>query len=160
MARKDAGMIRIAFVLLLAIALVPYAAPAFAQGNLPGGSYLQSCRNISKRHHYLSATCNAPSGAAVNSTLDLRRCGPGSLVANSNGYLSCGAPLAGGWNGRLPEGSYQQSCQNIGMSGTVLSAACTSQNGTLVQSSLDTRRCQWNSGIRNTNGRLDCAGYR
>jgi hypothetical protein len=153
-------MIRTVFILFLAIALVPYAAPAFAQGNLPGGSYLQSCRNISKRHHYLSATCSAPNGTSVNSTLDLRRCGPGSLVANSNGYLSCGATLAGGWNGRLPEGSYQQSCQNISMSGSVLSAACTSPNGTLIQSSLDTRRCQWNSGIKNNNGGLACANYR
>jgi hypothetical protein len=46
------------------------------------------------------------------------------------------------------------------MSGSVLSAACTSPNGTLIQSSLDTRRCQWNSGIKNNNGGLACANYR
>jgi len=130
-------------------------------GYLPQGSYLQSCRNISKRHHFISASCEGPRGGQIASSLDLRRCAPGSLVANINGYLQCGAQVAGGgWNGRLPQGSYQGSCTNVAMSGSVLSASCTAPNGQAVQSSLDTNRCQWNSGIKNTNGRLDCANYR
>jgi hypothetical protein len=129
-------------------------------GYLPQGSYLQSCRNISKQGHFLSATCTPPRGGPLNSSLDLRRCGRGALVANNNGYLNCGASGGAGWNGRLPQGSYESSCTNIAMSGPVLSAACSAPNGQAVQSSLDTSRCQWNSGIKNTNGRLDCANYR
>lgn len=59
--------------------------------------------------------------------------------------------------GVLPSGSYQQSCVNLSMRGTMLSGACTAMNGRRIYSSIEVRRCE-SSGrdIRNDDGRLRC----
>jgi len=125
---------------------------------LPGGSYLESCSGISRSGLVLSATCSAPNGSQVQSSLDLTTCRHGAGIQNRNGNLACGA--GGRWTGGLPQGSYRQSCQELSMSGMTLSASCTNPNGSLVRTSLDVTRCQWGSGIRNENGQLTCATYR
>lgn len=55
---------------------------------LPGGSYQQSCINARMNGSTLSASCTAPNGNRVYSSLDVRRCRGGD-IANRNGYLGC-----------------------------------------------------------------------
>ena len=61
----------------------------------------------------------------------------------------------------LPSGSYQQTCRNIGVSGSRLHATCQDGNGNWQTTELsDYQRCS--SEIVNTNGTLQCntaAGY-
>ncbi len=56
-----------------------------------------------------------------------------------------------------PSGSYQQSCVNISMHGSTLSASCTAGSGGRVYSSLDVNRCG-GSNVINSNGYLRCSG--
>ncbi len=72
---------------------------------------------------------------------------------NNNGYN-------GGYNngyGSLPPGSYQQSCNNVQMRGSMLSGSCTAANGNRVYSTIDVSRCS-NNAVKNDNGHLRC-GY-
>ncbi len=68
--------------------------------------------------------------------------------ANGNGYGY------GYGNGSLPAGLYQNSCTNIRMNGSTLSASCTSGSGQRVYSSINANRCQ---SVRNDNGYLRCS---
>lgn len=57
---------------------------------LPGGSYQQSCVNARMSGPVLSASCSAPNGRYVRSSLDIRRCQQHATdIANLNGYLRC-----------------------------------------------------------------------
>ncbi len=60
-----------------------------------------------------------------------------------------------GYN-NVPSGSYQQSCNNLRMNGSTLSASCTAANGQRVYSSLNVNGC--NGDIANNNGHLTCNG--
>jgi hypothetical protein len=75
--------------------LVPLAAsPAAAQ--VPGGSYLQLCRDIQVRGDRLSATCRTREGSSNQTSLDnIDRCVGG--ISNYNGRLVCGT-YGGGFN--------------------------------------------------------------
>ena len=69
--------------------------------------------------------------------------------------VTASAQQYGGY-GYPPPGSYQQSCNNVQMRGSVLSASCTSTSGQRVYSSLNVNGC--NGDIANVNGRLSCNG--
>ena len=58
----------------------------------------------------------------------------------------------------LPPGSYQQSCTNVSMRGSTLSASCTDPSGRRVYSSLNVNNCG-GSSVQNINGQLSCNGY-
>ena len=88
---------------------------------------------------------------------------------NGNAYGYYGNRDNGGYNGNggyygngnygygLPSGSYQQSCTNERIYGSVLSASCTATNGAYINSSIDVRQCQSRgSDIANRNGYLSC----
>ncbi len=76
---------------------------------------------------------------------------------NNGGYYGNGGYGNGNYGYGLPPGSYQQSCMNARMNGSVLSATCTAANGSYVNSSVDVRRCQSRgSDIANRNGYLSC----
>ena len=63
----------------------------------------------------------------------------------------------GGWgpgDGRTPQGSYQQSCRDIRISGATLTATCQDSRGRWQYSSLNYRNCR--DDIANQNGRLAC----
>lgn len=60
-----------------------------------------------------------------------------------------------GYN-NVPSGSYQQSCNNLRMNGSTLSASCTAANGQRVYSSLNVNGCR--GDIANNNGHLTCNG--
>ena len=164
-----------AFGATLALALCT-AGAAQAQGYnntgyIPAGSYQQSCQNIRVRGNRLRAECTNTSGQWVASSLQLNQCRGGD-IANYNGQLTCarnggygrgngyygrgsGYYGGGGFNG-TPGGSYQQSCQNIRMNGSVLTASCTNYQSQYVQSYLDVSRCARNDDIANVNGQLRC----
>lgn len=83
--------------------------------------------------------------------------GNGNGSGNGYGYNNGGYGGYGGYGYGLPQGSYQQSCTNDRMNGSILSASCTSTNGAQVYSSIDVRRCQSRgTDIANRNGYLSC----
>ena len=76
------------------------------------------------------------------------------------GGLIAGLALAGfscaAFAQALPPGSYQQSCSNIGMQGSTLSAVCRATDGRGVQTALNVANCVGDIG--NNNGQLQCNG--
>lgn len=177
-----------ASVLMAAVAAAAVA-PASAQVygnygngyNLPQGSYLQSCTNITVRGSMLRATCTEPNGQTMRTSIDVNQCG-GRDILNNNGALACGngqynytTARAYGrryrqryYNGNynynngynnggfsIPPGSYQASCTNMRMVGaSVLQASCTAPNGARITSTINVRRCY--NDVRNDNGYLRC----
>jgi hypothetical protein len=69
-------------------------------GQLPQGSYLQTCRGANLNGNVLSAQCTGPTGAPVFSSLDTNGC-RGRDISNDRGYLRCNA--GGGGGPRPPE---------------------------------------------------------
>jgi len=127
-------------------------------GTPPGGSYQSSCTNVQMRGSMLSGTCTAPNGNNVTSTLDASSCG-GADIANRNGSLQCSGAAYNGYRnnnsyGAGPGGSYQSSCTNVQMRGSVLTATCTAPNGTNITSTINVSNC--NVDIANRNGYLRC----
>ena len=55
-----------------------------------------------------------------------------------------------------PQGSYLDSCTNVGMAGDRLFADCRRMDGTWRRSALDVSGCR--GGIANINGHLTCGG--
>jgi hypothetical protein len=159
-------------------------APALAQW-VPPGSYQQSCTNVRVRDGELTARCTNSSGQRVRSSIAVNSCRGGDIAnsngqltcnggngygrgrgygnGNGNGYNN-GNGYGRGYNngngygrgnGYAPGGSYQQSCNNIRMSGGVLTASCPSGNGNWMTTSIDPRSCR-GTDITNRNGRLSC----
>jgi hypothetical protein len=120
-------------------------------GNLPGGSWRQSCRNGNMNHNVLHAQCQRVNGNWRNSTIDPRSCGNRG-VGNNDGNLVCE-----GSGGILPNGSWQQSCRNGNMNYNMLYAQCQRVNGSYRVSSIDPRSCG-NRGVGNNDGNLVCEG--
>ena len=161
-------MKRTALSLTAALALAAMAVGTASAQNIPSGSYQQSCTNIRVRGNVLTAACTAPQGGRVRSSIDLSSCRRGD-IANSNGQLTCnsngygrGRGNGNGYGnngnngyGRLPAGSYQQSCTNATMNGGVLTANCPAGNGARTTSSINASACR-GADIANRNGRLQC----
>ena len=57
-------------------------------GQLPAGSYLQTCRGANLNGNMLSAQCTGPTGAPIFSSIDTNGC-RGRDIANDRGYLRC-----------------------------------------------------------------------
>ncbi len=137
-----------------------------AQGELPYGTYRQTCRNISYNGTRLSAKCQKVDGGWRNTSLDYRNC-QGGQVINENGNLRCGGEggyaggygrpgYAGGWQGGLPPGDYKRTCQNMRVEGDRLYANCQRTNGSWNDTSLNVNQC--GGPIVNDNGNLRCGG--
>lgn len=58
-----------------------------------------------------------------------------------------------------PRGSYQQSCGEVRMNGSAMTAVCGNGRGRSYQSTIDVNRCG-GSDISNNRGVLQCGGYR
>jgi len=159
---------------------VATASAQFGFGNIPSGSYQQSCVNAYMRGNTLIASCTNNNGQRVTSSLDVSRC-RGADIGNVNGTLSCNGNGYGGYRGygrrdrnndrdndnddrfgnrnfgnQLPSGSYQQSCTNARITGNVLHATCTNSQGFGVRSSLNLNQCGRRADIGNIDGRLRC----
>lgn len=78
----------------------------------------------------------------------------GLLAAST---LSAPAQVYGTYNNSLPGGSYQQSCSNATIRGSILAASCNAPNGRQVWSQIDVSRCN-GGAIANNNGYLTCQG--
>jgi len=144
-------------------------------GNVPAGSYQQSCTNVRVRGNgLLMANCTNNSGQRVRSQLAYQSC-RGSDIGNINGQLSCvrtgnyygrgqgrygngrGGRYGNGYNnGALPAGSYQASCNNASMQGSTLSANCRNNSGAYMTSYLNVTQCRASDDIGNLNGQLRC----
>ena len=147
----------------------------------PGGSYRQTCRDVSVRGDTLRATCQDQGGNWRNTELrDYDRCR--GEIQNLNGNLSCtGGNGPGNYGDRDhdrdydhdrdrdhdrdhdrdrdryngPPGSYSQTCQNIQVNGNTLNASCQKKNGKWKNTSLHNfRGCR---DIENDNGKLRCS---
>jgi hypothetical protein len=134
--------------------------PAGAQ-NLPGGSYQQSCVNIYTQGATLFASCTAPNGSRVASSLNFTQCPRGADIGNNAGRLGCNGggyrPGPGpGYGGGVPQGSYLQSCRHVHIAGGQLVASCSAPNGALVRTSMPLGACRHGGDIANNSGRLGC----
>lgn len=131
------------------------------QGGLPQGSYQQTCRDARIDGDHLEARCRDKDGQWRNTYVDLRGCR--GDIANNDGNLRCedrggwqggGYGQGGRWGGGLPQGSYQQTCQDIRMNGDLLEARCRETDGDMRNTSINYRSCR--GDILNVNGNLTC----
>ena len=93
--------------------------------NLPRGSYKQTCKDAYVDGNWLYAKCKKNNGSWFTTTLKYSNCNKD--IWNNNGILTCGG--GGGGSGKLPSGSYKQTCKNAYVEGNVLEADCLNSNG-------------------------------
>jgi hypothetical protein len=127
-------------------------------GWLPMGSYRNSCRNITIEGGTLTAECRDSFGRFRYTELPgYRSCRD---IVNANGILRCSRDSDDNdddyGDGRLPGGSWRNTCQNGRVVGNVLTATCKDSYGSWRASTLDLRYCRFN--VDNENGRLVCGG--
>jgi len=154
------------------------------RGNIPFGTYIQTCRNIRARGYAVAAECQTSNGSWRNTSLfNFDQCT--SAIANADGHLVCpkGAGgnvyddhrgdddrgrhdddrnrhddrdrYMGGWQGDVPAGTYIQSCRNIRVNGYAIAAECEARNGSWRNTSLFNFD-QCTSPIANDDGHLVC----
>ena len=98
-------------------------------------SYQNSCRNIQVSGASLAALCSRKNDGSNVTSISIRG------IENQNGRLTYSS------NSNYSS-SYQNSCQNIKVSGATLSARCRRTNGGYKRTSISIR------GIENQNGKL------
>ena len=162
----------LAFGVVAALLLIaPRPAHAAPGAAAPGGSYLQSCREIAFDGMKLSAQCDSGReevtfrstlglGGATEywpSELEPARCAAGADIFDANGILHCFARPGAALGGAIPGGSYLQSCRFASVAqGQVLSALCTTVGGDEATPQLDLTLCDPAAGIDNIDGQLVC----
>jgi len=117
---------------------------------LPKGSYKDSCKNSYTEGKRLYSTCEQRNGRWNKTSINYKKCDKN--ISNDNGELVCGK--AGGGGGKLPPGSYKDSCKNIYKEGNTLEADCRNKNGKWKHSSIRFKDCK--NGLWNDNGKLRC----
>jgi hypothetical protein len=141
-----------------AIALASLAAapqPALAgDGQLPGGSWHQSCRDGYIRDGVLYADCLRADGRYSSSSVQITSC---QVFGNRDGRLFCESPGDRKYSDRNQwHGSFRDSCREIsvGQYGK-LSAKCRMDNGRYKRSKLLAENCpSYRAGTHN--GKLVC----
>jgi len=116
----------------------------------PKGSYQNSCKNIRVDGKQLKAKCEKKNGNWNSTSINYKKCS--GDISNSNGELSCN----GGGGGKIPKGSYRDSCKNSYVEGNRLYSNCKKNNGGWNKSSINYKNC--NKDIKNDNGKLTCGG--
>ena len=116
---------------------------------IPPGSYKNSCEDIRTRDGELMARCQMQDGQWRESSLYYRDCY--QEITNQNGKLTCGRRHH---NNMLPRGSYKETCRDISMHGSILSAECQRRDGSWRWTSLNVNDCY--GRVDNENGRLEC----
>jgi len=155
----------VSFAVLLSIGFVTCLLAALPASAQPPGSYQDTCRNIqvigqsAAPNAALVADCRNLAGRWVRATLDsYKRCN-GDIV-NNDGRLACGTtppPGYAGPSGRLPSGSWSDSCRNGVRRGSLMYAQCRTMRGDWRDASLDLGGCP-NGPVGNNDGRLFCEG--
>ena len=115
---------------------------------IPKGSYRNSCKDSYTEGSRLYSTCEKRNGKWKKTNINYKKCDKD--ISNDNGELICGKSNGG----KLPPGSYKDSCKNIYVEGKVLEADCKNKNGKYKHSSIKYKNC--NKGIWNDNGKLRC----
>ncbi|WP_022969483.1 CVNH domain-containing protein [Arenimonas oryziterrae] len=121
-------------------------------GNIPAGSYQQTCRDASVRGSTLTATCEDANGRDRRTSINVNNC-RNRDIGNNNGNLTCT-----NYGGGVPSGSYQQTCRDAYVSGSTLTATCEDANGRDRRTSINVNNCR-NRDIGNNNGNLTCTNY-
>lgn len=121
---------RLVSFLALSIAIVCAAGYARAQS---ASSFQQSCNNIQVSGSTLSASCRRVDGSFNNTSILIRG------IANNDGRLQV--------TGTGPS-SFQDSCSDISVAGSTLSANCRKMDGSFNRTSILI------PGIANNNGNL------
>ncbi|MCA9811194.1 MAG: hypothetical protein KC473_12710, partial [Candidatus Dadabacteria bacterium] len=104
-----------AFIFRVLILSFTLSVAIFMQGtdsraqNIPGGSYKDTCRQISVVGGNLVAQCKTVGGDWHNSTLQYHDCS--GDIRNDNGTLKCKHSSIN--PGKTPSGSYKNSCRDI-----------------------------------------------
>lgn len=120
--------------------------------NTPSGSYKASCEYIQWDGKLLGASCKNTVGKHLDSSLDYAgTCATGSGVHNFHGHLMCDI-----LNNAVPNGSYQNSCTDIGWDGVTVSANCRTTTNQIISSTLNYATCQSGSTLSNEHGHLIC----
>ena len=122
-------------------------------GQLPGGSWDQSCRNGSMQNGMLYAQCQRTDGSRRDSSIDPRSCN-GGRVANNNGNLVCESG-GGNANSEFPRGDWRDSCRDARMEGSILRASCQKFDGRWTDAWIDMNRCS-SGKVYSNNGLLLC----
>jgi hypothetical protein len=144
---------RISSITIMSFALFLFSnIIANAQGNVPSGSYKNTCSKIQVLFGIISAQCQKTDGSWKATQLNYKDCE--GDISNQNGELKCKhAPKP---EKSLPKGSYKQSCQNAYVEGKWLYAKCQKTSGNWSNSSIKYSDC--NKDIWNNNGVLTCGG--
>lgn len=120
-------------------------------GNVPRGSYKNSCNNYYTEGNRLYASCQKKNGGWRDTSINYRNCDKD--IWNDNGELACGG--GGGGSGSLPKGSYKDTCRNMYVQGNVLEAECLNRNGKYSYTSIKYKNCS-HKGVYNDWGQLRC----
>ena len=163
-------LITFSLILLTALLWHPRASAQYRQGDVPNGSYVQTCRDIRTVGNTLEAVCDTGNGDWTFSSLqNFDQCT--SSVQNLYGTLGCtkakyvgqitttyyypAGHKRGYVESGLPAGSYLDSCSDVHVSGSTLVATCQNSNGSWRRSSLHSFQ-ECSSSVANINGRLAC----
>jgi CVNH domain len=128
--------------------------PGWRPGNLPGGSWRTSCKDMRMNGWVVHASCTNNQSAWRAASFNMNNC-PGWALGNRDGNLFCEAGDTG--FGRLPGGSWQNSCRAPNMNGHFFSAQCSANGGGYRRSQIDMRNCPRRL-VGNRNGQLFCEG--
>jgi hypothetical protein len=138
----------LSFALLYAVS--PVSAFDCTGGNLPQGTYKQSCNNCTVSGSNLTAKCNPIKGTYNQSYSTLNNYGAcRSGIENLDGNLTCDKGDA-----TAPAGSYRTSCRDIAVEKGSLYAKCRNVAGVWKEAAVSLNTC--NQGVYNANGVLGC----
>lgn len=138
--------------------MIPFGGMAQAEDPLPPGPYRTSCSSATYNSGVLKAWCKTGEyGGPKNLTnLSTFNCADGTIF-NQRGQLMCYAKNRENAIGfAVWPGSYLRSCKWVSMDFSRLTASCSRGKGRYIQTTLDTKSCDWGSDISNNKGSLVC----
>lgn len=115
-------------------------------GELPNGTYGESCQECKLNHNILKCSCLDRKGVLRRSGINFSRC-DGS-IANDDGRLICEGDI-------FPAGTYGQTCKNCRFNGDVFVCRCADRKGRFVRARIKYQNCGSGS-LRNQDGLLIC----
>jgi hypothetical protein len=133
--------------------------PRAAQGDLPAGPWVESCRDAVVDSSVLRATCRDADGTWRPTWIDLRQCR--GEIANDDGLLICIAaretpkPAVVQMRDTLPQGNWTDFCRSGAVKQFQMRAECFGGDQQWFVTDLDLRKCKSNS-VSAVQGRLRC----
>ena len=134
----------------LAVSTLAWMDVSAAAGELPRGSWTQSCSNASMSGPDLRATCSKIDGSSITTSRNVIECRKPVTLSNIDGQLTCDQTKLV----LMPEGNWIINCRGSSMKGPVLQASCGKIDGAWATTSIDVRTCD--TTINNINGILIC----